>query len=75
MPDGILSIINTKLLKASTCANKIMANATQHRAGVGTYDNARLITEILDDVMKIDLLEFRREIEQQKAGSQPSAGV
>lgn len=63
MPDGIMSIINTKLLRASTCAQQIMSNATQHRAGVGTYDNAWLITEILDDVMKQDLHELRKEIE------------
>lgn len=64
MPNGLLSIINTKLLKATACAEQIKKNATQHRAGLGTYEDARVIAELLDDVMKNDLQAWRAEIEQ-----------
>lgn len=64
MPDGNLPIINTKLLQASTHAEEIKKNATEHRAGAGTYEHARQIVEILDQVMKVDLHNLRKEFEE-----------
>ena len=63
MPNGNISIINTKLLRASTYAEQIKKNASEHRAGAGTYENARLIAELLDEVMKEDLHALRKEFE------------
>lgn len=64
MPDGLISIINTKLLRASTCAEQIKRNASEHRAGASTYENANTIVKILDEVMKDDLHNLRKEFEE-----------
>lgn len=64
MPDGNLPIINTKLLKISTLAEQIKGNATGHRAGMGTYEKARQISELADEIMKDDLHNLRKEFEK-----------
>lgn len=64
MPDGLISIINTKLLNISTLAEQIKKNAASHRAGVGTYESAHKITLLADEIMKDDLHELRREFER-----------
>ena len=68
MPNGLYSIIETKLNKILGCAENIKkqqrGEIKAHRSGLSSYENAKHIIETTWEIMSIDLPSLVKEYEK-----------